>query len=92
MKLFWCPDCYDIVLMVVEHTRYCRCGKHCGKYYSNKSQVVLTEGAVPLNIRNESFAKALRKRRQKDEMVLFKAGVMPWYAPTVTTKKCGGFI
>jgi hypothetical protein len=64
MKLFFCPECHDIVKMVIGEMRYCSCKKSGGMYVDNV--VAEIEGkAVPLGIDNNELVAAYQLKSGK---------------------------
>ena len=57
MKLLNCLECHDILSLILEKHRQCRCGKSGGQYVGLK-EVEYSGPARILHIRNEDYAKA----------------------------------
>ncbi|HEY4220294.1 MAG TPA: hypothetical protein VGO62_03110 [Myxococcota bacterium] len=58
MKLMYCPQCRDVVLMWPE-PRSCACGASSGRYVDNET-VEQTDGTVSIALHNHDFAAALQ--------------------------------
>ena len=61
MKLLWCPECKDVVSLILRETRVCKCGKTAGKYVSDCITAIITEGAVVFGIDNNTLSTALTR-------------------------------
>ncbi len=66
MKLIFCLNCCDIVLLVTHRIRWCRCGLSGGYYTSEKTDGCNNHAeyfglAKPIGINNKEFFKALKE-------------------------------
>lgn len=62
MKLIFCPYCQDIVKLLIEEIRFCRCGKVFGKYLEDGIRAEISEDAIAIGINNSSFVRAIKMR------------------------------
>lgn len=83
MKLLLCKNCQDVIRLVQEETRTCRCGKVSGKYLDDLNAVYSGKEAVPLGFANSSLVEALRNQPEEGWGKEFTAFVIP--------KKCYTF-
>ena len=86
MKLIFCPECYDIVKLTLEH-RTCYCGDAWGYYEPDGFNATIGGGAIPLGILNDSFVRALKNRRPSGMGERFDAFVIPKRCETVKEMK-----
>ena len=58
MKLIFCPDCEDMVKLLIGEMRHCKCGLSGGMYIDNVNAVI--EGkAIPIGLDNHGLVTAL---------------------------------
>lgn len=84
MKLLFCKNCQDVIRLVQEEVRTCRCGKVSGKYINDLDAIYSGKEAVPLGFSNHSFANAIRNQPEKNWGKEFTAFVIQ--------KKCDTFV
>ena len=65
MKLLYCRRCKDIITLA-HQLRACSCGMSKGMYSDTHHAQYTGEFAVPLGIRDDSFAEAVRNQPAKD--------------------------
>lgn len=58
MKLMYCPQCGDLVLMRLE-PRSCSCGAAQGRYLEDRATVEQTRGSVSIALHNGDLHTAL---------------------------------
>ena len=76
MKLIYCPECRDMVLLIFEE-RSCQCGKSFGYYKPDGHNAVTGGTAIVIGFDNQSFENALSSRLDYDDTRPFIAYVMP---------------
>lgn len=60
MKLLFCPECRETVVMATGNVvNHCKCKKTAGKYLKDGVTAVITEEAVVFGIDNNSFLNAM---------------------------------
>jgi hypothetical protein len=59
MKLIFCPECYDLVLLKSGKRRKCGCKACSGKYLDDNLTAVVNKKAVVVGIDNNSFRNAV---------------------------------
>jgi len=62
MKLFYCPDCHDIVKLTKDN-RTCECGKCSGQYTDDVNATIVN--GIPLGFANTGFRRAVDKHNQE---------------------------
>lgn len=82
MKLLYCKSCHDLVALIVNEVRVCRCGNSQGVYTDNINAVYHGERAVPLGITNDSFFAAMDRQPAEGRGETFTAFVIPKSCPT----------
>jgi len=85
MKLFFCPECEDVIRMFYE-IRHCRCQKAFGRYIDDLNAEI-GGTAIPLGFANSSFVNAIKWRssRKNDTWgIEFRAFVIPEKCDTIT--------
>lgn len=82
MKLLLCKECQDIVRLIREEKRVCKCGKVGGKYTNNLNAIYFGEMAVPIGFVNSTLVKALHKQPNEGMGENFTAFVIPKVCPT----------
>lgn len=60
MKLIYCNECHDLVLLV-PYPRRCLCGKSCGMYITVEHALILGP-CTPIGISNPSLAMGLHRQ------------------------------
>lgn len=58
MKLLYCPECSDIVLLR-NQMRSCECGRARGRYLEDGWHAVVSDSAIMLGIANRSLIEAI---------------------------------
>jgi hypothetical protein len=82
MKLFFCPDCGDVIRML-QHTRQCFCRESWGRYMPDGEHAEIGGKAVPLGFVNSSLSQALTNRPEAGQGERFTAFVIPKSAPKI---------
>lgn len=59
MKLFYCPECYNLIQIKKKHIFTCICKKHCGKYLNDCNTAVFTKGSIIVGIDNNTWNVAV---------------------------------
>ncbi len=59
MKLLLCKDCQDVIRLIPESKRSCKCGKIGGKYIDSLNAVYYGETAVPIGFANSTLVRAV---------------------------------
>ena len=77
MKLLLCKECQDIVRLIREEKRVCKCGKVGGKYTDDLNAVYFGEMAVPIGFANSTLVKAVHKQPENGMGENFTAFVIP---------------
>ena len=85
MKLFYCPNCEDVVKMTKE-VRHCECGSASG-FYQDDLNAIINQNAIPIGFSNRSFIDALVCRPEKGQGKEFSAFVIPEKCNTVKVWK-----
>lgn len=67
MKLLLCKECADIVRLIQDEKRICKCGKVGGRYIDDLNAVYFGELAVPIGFENSTLLKAVHNQ-PKDGM------------------------
>jgi hypothetical protein len=83
MKLIYCPQCYDVIKLLVNLNRECACGKASGYYLSDGYHCVIKGDAIPIGFANSSFTQALENRPKEGIGFRFEAFVIPVKCSTV---------
>jgi len=55
MKLIKCEECGDLVMLILEETRYCSCYNVAGKYLDDRITAVVSEEAIVVGIDNNGL-------------------------------------
>ena len=58
MKLINCPECNDVVNLIDEFPRLCKCRKCSGKYLDDHITAVVSKDAIVCGIDNNGFKMA----------------------------------
>lgn len=58
MKLIYCPDCGDIVGLLINKLRSCDCGKCCGMYLQDGKHAVTNGQGIALGINTNDLMRA----------------------------------
>ena len=83
MKLILCPECHDVVKLIQEETRSCKCGKSSGKY-RDELNAEISGKAIPLGFDNSELRKAVLNRRKTGRGIRFAAFVISHQCYTIT--------
>lgn len=80
MKLFFCPNCKDIVNLRKEY-RECFCGLCSGQYIDN-NHIIANEPSIVIMINTAKFKESLKSRKKgtgdkPDKTAYFEAYVAP---------------
>ena len=75
MKLFYCPECHQLVDIIRRGTgvHKCHCGKNAGKYLDDNLTGVFTHGAIVVGIDNNTWLPAVQRFKQHNPF-----GTDPW--------------
>mgnify|MGYP000959980510 CR=1 FL=1 len=84
MKLLLCKNCQDVIRLVQEEVRTCRCGKVSGKYINDLDAIYSGKEAIPLGFANSTLANAIQNQPDDNWGKEFTAFVIP--------KKCSTFV
>jgi len=82
MKLLLCKECQDIVKLIRDEKRVCKCGKVGGKYTDDLNAIYFGEMAVPIGFANGTLVKAVHKQPNEGMGENFTAFVIPKVCPT----------
>lgn len=84
MKLIYCPECGDIIGLLVNKLRFCDCKKCCGMYLKDGKHAVTNGQGIALAInthdliRTESWAFTMLSGKSKVPLIeAVKAGLDP---------------
>lgn len=77
MKLLYCKDCGDVVVLRLGYDRTCECGQVVGQYTDNLNAVYSGDQAVPLGFANDSFVYARSNQPENGLGERFDAFVIP---------------
>ena len=78
MKLILCKNCQDVVRLMQDEERFCKCGKSSGKYTDELNAWYKGgEFVVPLGFANGSLVKALHNQPKEGLGENFSAFVIP---------------
>jgi len=77
MKLLLCKECQDIVRLIQEEKRVCKCGKVGGKYTDDLNAVYFGEMAIPIGFANSTLFKAVHNQPKDGMGENFTAFVIP---------------
>lgn len=86
MKLLFCKQCQDVVLMAAEE-RLCLCGKSGGVYWKNEKTVDLWGDAIALGFQKAGLLNALQNQPETGWGSTFEAFVIPKKNLAVRTYK-----
>lgn len=86
MKLIFCPDCGDVVRLVMRK-RHCQCKANWGYYKKDGIHAVISKGAIPLGFANGSLVKAIALQPAMGMGVDFKAFVIPRVCDHIEVKE-----
>jgi hypothetical protein len=82
MKLLLCLDCQDVIRLIQEDERTCRCGNSGGKYTNDLDAYYFGENAFPIGFANSSLVIALKNQPESGVGKTFEAFVIPKNCPT----------
>lgn len=82
MKLIFCPHCHDIVKLIFNCQRDCKC-ERSGGWYVDDLNAVYVGDAIPLGFNNQTLVSAIRNQPESGMGKGFRAFVIP--------KKCDTF-
>ncbi len=83
MKLILCTNCQDVVRLMPEEERFCKCGMCSGKYDDEGIYAWYTgKYCVPIGFDNESFLKAIQRQPEDGKGYRFEAFVIPMDSET----------
>ena len=82
MKLLLCKNCQDVIRLVQEEVRTCRCGKVSGKYINDLDAIYSGDDAIPLGFANSTLVKAIVNQPEDGWGKEFTAFVIPKNCPT----------
>ena len=80
MKLLFCPECSDVIKLIVGELRSCQCGKVKGKYIDNTHAEVDGEG-YSLAIGNGSLMMACCKLKPTQQRRPPGSEIICWVRP-----------
>lgn len=86
MKLIFCHKCGDVVCLIKEEPRFCKCRESVGQYINNLDAWYEGKHAVPLGFNNFSLINALGKQPKDGMGERFEAFVIPKVCPTFDIK------
>lgn len=88
MKLLFCKSCHDVIRLIQDRERLCKCGKVGGRYIDEiRAEYWGGKKAIPLGFDNYSLASAIDHQPLSGEGQYFKAFVIPKACPTFKKKK-----
>lgn len=82
MKLLLCKSCQDVIRLIPNEVRSCKCGNCSGKYINGIDAVYTGENAVPLGFANSTLVSSIRNQPQSGMGSNFTAFVIPVICPT----------
>lgn len=65
MKLIFCKKCQDVIRLIQEEKRTCRCGECSGQYTDELRAWYKGDAAVPLGFNGTSFVNAIENQPAK---------------------------
>ena len=83
MKLLFCKECQDIIRLIPDKIRECKCGKVGGKYINELNAVYFGKEGVPIGFKNSTLANAIYNQPEKGLGKEFIAFVIPKICPTI---------
>ena len=86
MKLIYCSKCGDVVRLIKDKMRKCKCKACSGQYVNNLDAWYEGEWCIPLGFNNFSLIHALRNQPQDGMGTRFEAFVIPKECPTFDIK------
>ncbi len=86
MKLLYCTNCHDIILLRKEVRRFCECRKTRGIYIDDLNAEYDGEFAIPLGVSNQPFIWAVEDQPSEGMGERFEAFVIPRSCPTFVRK------
>lgn len=87
MKLILCKNCQDVVRLIQEEERFCKCRKCSGKYEDNLHAWYKGKFAIPLGFSNFSLTEAIYNQPENGWGEDFKAFVIPKECETFEYKQ-----
>ena len=87
MKLIFCTECQDVVKLVKDKIKKCKCGRCSGKYIDGLNAWYSGDSVIPLGFSNPSFIEAIHKQPETGLGKLFSAFVIPKECDTFKFKK-----
>ncbi len=85
MKLLLCKNCQDVIRLVQEEVRTCRCGKVSGKYINDLDAIYSGDDAIPLGFANSTLVEAIVNQPEGN-------GLGKEFTAFVIPKKCSTFV
>ena len=82
MKLILCRECQDVVRLIEDEERQCKCGKCKGQYIDDLNAWYEGEKCTPLGFANSSLVNAVMNQPEKDWGKTFTAFVIEKDCPT----------
>jgi len=83
MKLLLCKNCQDVIRLVQEEVRTCRCGKVSGKYINDLDAIYSGDDAIPLGFANSTLVEAIVNQPEGNGLgKVFTAFVIPKNCPS----------
>lgn len=77
MKLLLCKECQDVVRLIKDQKRVCKCGKVGGKYIDELNAIYFGEMAVPIGFSNRSLVTAVHNQPKQGMGEDFTAFIIP---------------
>ena len=84
MKLLLCKNCQDVIRLIQNEKRTCKCGAVSGMYTDSLNAVYSGEHAIPIGFANSTLVRAIKNQPENGMGETFTAFVIP--------KKCDTFI
>ncbi len=94
MKLLLCKECEDVIRLIQEQVRSCRCGKVSGVYTDPINAIYTGDSAISLGFANSTLVSAMGNQPESGWGVDFKAFVIAKECDTfkkveqITPKRC----
>lgn len=82
MKLILCKKCQDVVRLIQEEERTCKCGSCSGKYEDDLHAYYKGEHAVPMGFANSTLVNAVVNQPESGMGSNFTAFIIPKECPT----------
>lgn len=82
MKLILCKQCNDVVRLMTNDIRFCKCKASAGVYIDNINAIFSGVHCIPLGIDNTTLSKAVHRRETIYYDNTFQAFIVHEYSET----------